>query len=154
MTTDLAYPNVSDLAAEDYVVIGVATCFIREDGEIHQVKIAEPIPSAALEALLKGVPTSYETALGTTLGALMPGDRVVLPADFPAETQLCDDFAFRLTATARTYKRKPEAKAHLPQGTSRSDFNFSVERKRVLNSERIIRTEDNVKQHAYTHQVL
>jgi hypothetical protein len=39
-------------------------------------------------------------------------------------------------------------------GTVRNDFTYSLERKRVLNSERIIRTEDNVKQHEHTHKVL
>jgi ribosomal 50S subunit-recycling heat shock protein len=88
------------------------------------------------------------------LGAVLVGEDPQLPADFPPQTQFCDDFVDRAIAAARTYKSRPVAQAHIPQGTTKTDFNFSTERKRVLNSERIIKTEDNVKQHAYTHQVL
>lgn len=154
MTSATSYPNATDITADDYVVIGLATCFIKQDGEVHQVKIAEPIPSAALEAIVKGIPTSYELASATTLGTVLPATEPQLPAGFPVETQFCDDFVDRVTAAARTYKRRTSAQEIIPVGTTKTDFNFSVDRKRVLNSERIIKTEDNVKQHAYTHQVL
>lgn len=154
MTTATVYPNATDLSADDYVVIGLATCFIKDDGEVHQVRIAEPIPSAALEAITKGIATSYEQAYGTTLGASLSGEAPQLPASFPPETQFCDDFAERLTAAARTYKKRPSAQDIIPVGSTKADFNFSVDRKRVLNSERIVKAEDNVKQHSYTHQVL
>lgn len=154
MTTATTSSNASDLSADDYVVVGLATCFIKEDGEIHQVKVAEPIPSAALEAILKGIPTSYELACATTLGSVLVEDEPQMLASFPAEAQFCDEFVNRAIAAARTYKARPVATEHIPQGTTRQDFNFSLERKRVLNSERIIKSEDNVKQHAYTHQVL
>jgi hypothetical protein len=153
MTSSFTYPQ-ADLIAADYLVLGLATCFIKEEGEVHQVKIVEPIPSAALEAIVKGIPTSYQMALATTIGAVLPSDTPQLPADFPPGTQFCDEFAARATAAARTYKARPVAQTHIPLGTLRQDFNFSTERKRVLNSQRIIRTEDNVKQHEYTHQVL
>ncbi|GAB4376730.1 MAG: hypothetical protein Kow00121_24360 [Elainellaceae cyanobacterium] len=152
--TSTTYANAPDLTAEDYVVIGLAACFIKDDGEIHQVRVAEPIPSAALETLFKGIATSYEQAYATTLGAVLAGDAPQLPADFPAETQFCDDFAERTIAAARTYKNHPTSQALIAPGTAKTDFNFSTERKRVLNSERLVKTEDNVKQHAYTHQVL
>jgi hypothetical protein len=154
MTTATVYPNATDLSADDYVVIGLATCFIKDDGEVHQVRIAEPIPSAALEAIAKGIATSYEQAYGTTLGASLSGETPQRPASFPPETQFCDDFAERLTAAARTYKKRPSAQDIIPVGSTKTDFNFSVDRKRVLNSERIVKSEDNVKQHSYTHQVL
>jgi hypothetical protein len=154
MTTAATYANAPDVSADDYVLLGLATCFIKVDGEVCQVKIAEPIPSAALEALIKGIPTSYELALATTLGAILPGDEPQLPPSFPPETQFCDDFVYRVIAAARTYKSRSEAQAHVPLGTTKTDFNYSTERKRVLNSDRIVKTEDNVKQHAYTHQVL
>jgi predicted metal-dependent peptidase len=154
MTTATTDPNPSDLSADDYVVVGLATCFIKAEGEIHQVKVAEPIPSAALEAILKGIPTSYEIACATTLGAVLVDGAPQMLAAFPAEAQFCDEFANRAIAAARTYKARSVAQEHIPQGATRRDFNFSLERKRVLNSERIIKAEDNVKQHAYTHQVL
>ncbi len=153
MTTNNSL-NATDLSADDYIVLGLATCFIKEDGEVHAVKVVEPIPSAALEAIVKGIPTSYEMATATTIGAVWSNDTAQIPSEFPAETQLCDEFGDRLTAAARTYKARPVAQSHIPQGTIRSDFNFSTERKRVLNSQRIVKTEDNVKQHEYTHKVL
>lgn len=154
MTTTFSYPNTTDLSSDDYLVVGLATCFIKEDSEVHQVKIIEPIPSAALEAIVKGIPTSYERAIATTMGAVISGETPQLPDGFPIEAQFCDDFIYRATAAARTFKVKPVAQTHIPVGTSRNDFNHSIERKRVLNSERIVRTEDNVKQHEHTHKVL
>lgn len=154
MTTAASLPNAPDLAADDYLLIGLATCFIKEDGEVFQVKVAEPIPSAALEAIIKGIPTSYELATATTIGSVLPGDAPQMPANFPAESQFCDEFVYRAIAAARTYKSRLEATQHIPLGTTKTDFNYSIDRKRVLNSDRIVKTEDNVKQHAYTHQVL
>jgi hypothetical protein len=154
MTLDNLQSTLPDLASDSYVVIGLSTCFIREDGEVHQVTIAEPIPSAALTALVKGVPTSYQRAIATTVAAVLEGDTPRLPETFPAETQFCDHFGDRVLAAARTYQAQPAAREIIPAGTAREDFNYSLERKRVLNSERIIKTEDNVKQHAYTHKVL
>lgn len=152
MTTVVSYPQVSDLAADDYLVLGLATCFVKDDDGVHEVKVIEPIPSAALEAIVKGIPTSYQLAVATTLGAVLPDEQ--LPAGFPADAQFCDEFAYRATSAARTYKAKSVAQDLIPAGTTRTDFNYSTERKRVLNSQRIIRTEDNVKQHKYTHEVL
>ncbi len=150
----IAILNAPDLSADDYIVIGLATCFIKEDGEVHAVPVVEPIPSAALEAIQKGIPTSYQQAIATTLGTVIADDAPQRPAGFPAEAQFCDDFALRVTAAARTYKARPVAQAMIPLGTTKTDFNYSVDRKRVLNSQRVVRTEDNVKQHEHTHKVL
>jgi hypothetical protein len=154
MTTAFLNAQAPDLSDDDYVVLGLATCFLKADGEVHQVSVVEPIPSAALEALIKGIPTSYQFASASTMGTVLPSEVPQLPADFPADAQFCDEFAQRAIAAARTYKSRPVAKSHIPQGTIRQDFNYSVERKRVLNSQRIVRAEDNVKQHEYTHKTL
>jgi hypothetical protein len=68
------YRTAPDLKPSDYIILGVATCFIKADGEVLQVKVAEPIPSAALEAILKQVPTSYELAYATDLGQILDSD--------------------------------------------------------------------------------
>ena len=154
MATDTALFSTSELSTDDYVVIGLSICFIRTEGEVHEVKVAEPIPSAALEAILKGIPTSYQIVLGTTLGTLFADNQPQFPDSFPPETQFCDDYVERVLSAARTYRSRPEARSLIPVGTLRDDLNFSTERKRVLNSERIVRVEDNVKQHPHTHQVL
>ena len=154
MKTVNAYPNAPDLSTDDYLVIGLATCFIKEDGEVSQVKVVEPIPSAALEAIVKGIPTSYQMACGTTLGKVLSGEKPLLPQDFPSEAQFSDDFAERAIAATRTYKIHPEVKSLIPLGSRRDDLNYSLERKRILNAENIVSSEDNVKQHEYTHKVL
>lgn len=143
-----------DVSADSYLVVGLATCFIKEDGEVHEVQVIEPIPSAALETILKGIPTSYALACSTTLGELLVGESLQKPSEFPSEAQFCDDFAERAIAAARSYQTRLEAQSHIPLGTTRNDFKFSTERKRVLNATRVVRKEDDVKQHEYTHQVL
>jgi len=154
MTTATSYPQASDLAAEDYIVIGLATCFFKEDGEVHQIEVIEPIPSAALEALLKGIPTSYKLAWATTLGSILPGEQPVLPEGFPESAQFGDEFVLRAFAAARTYKRRESAKSLIPLGTTYTNLKYSTERKRVLNAGRVVTKEDNVKQHSHTHKVL
>lgn len=145
---------MSDICSDDYLLLGLATCFVKEDGEVHEIKVIEPIPSAALEALLKGIPTSYQLACGTNVGAVITGEKLQKPANFPESAQFCEDFTQRAIAAARTYKSRPNTKSHIPLGSTYSDFQYSVERKRVLNSKRVVTKEDNVKQHAHTHKVL
>jgi len=154
MASAMPDPTVPEITASDYVVVGLATCFIREDGEVHPVKILEPIPSAALEALVRGVPTSYEAAWAVTAGEVLANGEPQYPAGVPQSAQFCDEFGPRAIAAARTYKACPTAQDIIPAGTVRQNFNVSLERKRILNSERLVRSEDNVKQHAYTHQTL
>ena len=154
MTNFTTIAEAPDLTADDYLVVGVATCFFRDDDGVHELKVIEPIPSSALEALIKGIPTSYEIAAATTLGALIGGDTPEIHASFPTNCQLGNEFAYRCIASARTYKRRPEAQTHISQGETYASFNYSTERKRVLNADRVVTKDDNVKQHAYTHQKL
>ncbi|ADI65540.1 hypothetical protein [Trichormus azollae] len=154
MTTAISYPNASDLTADDYIVIGLATCFYKEDGEVHQIEVIEPIPSAALEAILKGIPTSYKLAYGTNLGSILAGDNLLLPPGFPESAQFGDEFLLRAFSAARTYKRRQSAQTFIPVGTTKTDLNYSTERKRILNAGRVVTKEDNIKQHSHTHKVL
>jgi hypothetical protein len=154
MSANLMPSNALDVPVDSYIVLGLATCFIKEDGKLQSIKIVEPIPSAAFEALCKGIETSYELAIATTLETAFVQGQGQVPASFPADVQLCEAFEERLMASARSYRSCASLQSLLPLGQSKTDFNFSVERKRMLNVEREIRTEDNVKQHAYTHQVL
>jgi hypothetical protein len=154
MATATLFSHTPDIAPDDYCVFGLATCFFKEEGEVHQIQVVEPIPSAALEAILKGIPTSYQLACAKSVGEVLVNDSLQIPTEFPAEAQFCEDFTERLVAAVRTYQKRPEAKSHIPLGTVRKDLNYSLERKRVLNTVNIVRTEDNIKQHAYTHKVL
>ena len=144
----------TNLGPTDYCVFGAATCFVREDGEVKQVEIMEPIPSAAIEALIKGVPTSYKVAYATTLGDVFQAGKIVIPRALGDRLQTPDDLLERTAAAARTYKRRPEAKDHIAIGNTYESFNFSTEKKRVLNQENVVSKEDNVKQHSHTHKVL
>lgn len=146
--------NPADVAADDYLAIGLATCFVKQEGEVEEIQVIEPIPSAALEALMKEIPTSYQRVCGIKFGEILSGETLQRPADFPAQAHFCQDFVERAIAAARTYKSRPSAQSLIPVGTTRTDFNFSTERKRVLNAAAVVRPEDNVKQHEYTHKVL
>ncbi|MEB3293861.1 MAG: hypothetical protein VKJ24_11945 [Synechococcales bacterium] len=148
------YPHSTDLSADDYLVLGLATCFVKAEGEVHPIQVIEPIPAAALEAIVKGIPTSYELAIATTLGATIREDQLQKPTNFPTEAHFCDDFAFRASSAARTFKARAIAQTIIPLGSTSKNFNYSTERKRILNLDQIVKPEDNVKQHAYTHQVL
>ena len=154
MATATSLDSASDVSTDSYLVVGLATCFLKEEGEVHEVKVIEPIPSAALEAILKRIPTSYSLLSATTLGQLITGESLQKPAEFPVEAQFCDDFVERAIAAARTYQSRQEAQSHIPLGTTHQDLNYSTERKRVLNQTRVVRREDDVKQHEYTHKVL
>ncbi|MGL5873349.1 MAG: hypothetical protein ACRC2R_13450, partial [Xenococcaceae cyanobacterium] len=79
MTSALLLAQAPDLASDDYCVFGLATCFVREDGEVYQVEVVEPIPSAAVEAILKNIPTSYQFVCAKTLGDLFAGDTLQIP---------------------------------------------------------------------------
>lgn len=154
MATVISYPNAPDLSADDYLAIGLATCFVKEEGEVYEVQVLEPVPSAALEAIVKGIPTSYRMIGATTLGAVLSEDTPQRIAGFPETAQFGDEFVARAIAAARTYKRRQVAQSHIPQGTIRDDFQYSTERKRVLNVKRVVTKDDNVKQHSHTHKVL
>jgi hypothetical protein len=151
MTSLLA--QAPDLNADDYVVIGLATCFLRDEDGVKQVKVIEPIPSSAFEALLKGVPTSYSQAIATTIGQVLT-DSLQMPSIFPAEAEIGEEFANRAIAAARTFKRRPQSAEHLAVGSTYDSFAYSIERKRVLNAHRNVTKDDNVKQHSHTHAQL
>lgn len=154
MTTATIISNAPDITPNDYCVFGVATCFVKEDGQYQQVDIFEPIPSAAIEAILQGIPTSYRSIVATTIGEIIQGDRVQIPAELPSNAIVCQNFSERVTAAVRTYKNRPEAKDLIPVGTIKNDLNYSLDKKRVLNADNVVSTEDNVKQHSHTHKVL
>ncbi len=154
------YSQTSDVSPEDYVLVGVATCFVRVEGQTDEVQVLEPIPSSALGALVAGVPTSYSVVYGTQVGQVWSDGAPQRLAEFPPEAEFSRDFGERVISAARTYKRERNRTVStdgpnlIPVGTSRSEFQYSLERKRVLNAETRVKPEDNVKQHAYTHQVL
>lgn len=150
----MSIPN--DLTPDSYLVLGIAHCFYKAEGEVLPIKLIEPIPSAALETLLKGIPTSYEVAGAFRLGDVLPyGEAGIIPPSLSTyQAELCSEFKERAIASARTYKSHPQAQEHIPLGTIFDKFNFSLDKKRILNAKRVVRDEDNIKQHGHTHKVL
>ncbi|HSM82769.1 MAG TPA: hypothetical protein VLS96_13850 [Nodosilinea sp.] len=144
-------PTANTLPDDSYLVVGLATCYLRQEGETLELQVLEPIPSAYLQSVLQGVPTSYSAICGTTLAQAIALD---LPEIAAAPAQPCADYEERALAAARTYQSRPEAVNLVPTGTLKRDLNYSTEKKRVLNSQRKISKNDNVKQHKYTHEVL
>ena len=154
MTTATVIPEATDISATDYCVFGLATCFVKNDGEFEQVEIFEPIPSAAIAAILQGIPTSYQLICAKNIGEIIKGNRVQIPGQFPENSRVCDNFKERAIAAVRTYKNRPEAKDLVAIDTVKKDLNYSLDKKRVLNVTNVVSTEDNVKQHTHTHKVL
>ncbi|ASC69120.1 uncharacterized protein XM38_000460 [Halomicronema hongdechloris C2206] len=152
--TTAVLPNAPDLAANDYLVLGLATCFLRGDDGIEAITVVEPVPSAYLEAVFKGVPTSYKSLHAVELGSVVQEEPLSLPSFAESDAQLGSNFVERCIAAARTYKHREVAKEFIPLGNSRSDINYSTEKKRILNQEHIVTPADNVKQHEHTHKVL
>lgn len=148
------YPQAPDVSTTDYVPVGLAVCFFKEDGEVHQVNVLEPIPTSGLSTLLAGVPTSYQKVYGLNLGDVLDGEAAQRWAGCPEGVGFCEDFAFRAVSAARTFQRQPELAKLVPVGAICDSLNHSTERKRVLNLKNVVSAEDNVKQHAHTHKVL
>ncbi|AFZ48442.1 hypothetical protein Cyast_2499 [Cyanobacterium stanieri PCC 7202] len=151
MTTIL---NQAGVSADDYCILGLATCFVREDGEIQEVEVIEPIPSAYWETMLRGVETSYKFVCAKTVGDILVNDSLQKPDEFPPQSQFCHNFTEMMLAATRTYKKKEEAQTHLPLGEKKADFNYSLSRKRILNNIKTVSDDDNVKQHPNTHKIL
>ena len=88
------------------------------------------------------------------MGIVLFGERPLRPKDFPLEAQFSDNFADRTIAATSTYKIHPEVKSLVPLGSRCDKLNYSLKCKRILNAKNIVSSEDNVKQHEYTHKVL
>jgi hypothetical protein len=154
MTTATPLPQAPDLSTDSYLVVGLATCYVRADGETQQVTVLEPVPSAYLESVLGQVPTSYQQLQAITLGQVVAHDQPQPLPGMPAETQLGENFVDRAIAAARTYQSRPATAALIPVGSTYTDLNYSTEKKRVLNLQNVVTADDNVKQHDHTHKVL
>lgn len=141
------------VSAEDYLAIGVAFCYQMEEGELNSIQVLEPIPSAYLETLLQGIPTSYQCVKGATVGEVLAERNAATMAGIEGAV-FCKNFGDRVAAAARTYQSRSEARDLVAVGETRTDINYSTEKKRVLNSENKVTAEDNVRQHEHTHKIL
>jgi hypothetical protein len=138
-----------DWEDSEHIVLGLAHCFVKDDsGKLQDMFVIEPIPAGALECMENGGVTCYKHATATTLGVALKQDSSLLPPEF-AEGKFADEFDFRAKCAARTWQRDHPQK-HLmnlvPQGGVRSDWNFSLEDKRILNMIYEVSDADNIKQ--------
>lgn len=132
-----------------YCCVGLAHCFKKgEEGKLENLFVIEPIAAAGLECMAAGARTSFKAVYGLSYGDALARSKEALPEDF-ADAHFCDKWAVRLEAAARTWQR-PHAQDNLmdivPLGKERSDFNFSLDDKRVLNFENVVNDDDNIKQ--------
>lgn len=152
MTSNAILDTAPELSTSAYVVMGVATCFRRTEDDLESIKVLEPIPSAYLESLCQGIPTSYEVIMATTLEEVQ-SDTFMAQSNL-VDVHLCENYRDRLIAAARTYHDRPAAQSLIPLNTQRTDLNYSIEKKRILNVKNIVKAEDNVRQHSHTHKKL
>lgn len=144
-----------EIEPTDYIAIGLATWFRRTEGEdmrnkLEEVRMIEPISSGSLEVIAgTGTPTSYSRVAAMTMGELsdcveeLPSGLV---EGYEDSVLFAEDFGERALASARTYRRKPDAKELLKIGNVSKDLNYSTEKRRMLDESWEPNFEDNVKQ--------
>jgi hypothetical protein len=153
MTTDsILFRNAPEISPDDYCVFGVATCFIREEGETKQVNVIEPVPYSALESILSGAETCYQMVSAKPVKAVFDGKNLIKPDEFPQNSDFGTDFTERVIAAVRTYKSHHHLQSSFPLGTLNKELNHSTKRKRVLNAERMVRTRDHVSQSKHSQE--
>lgn len=87
--------------------LGRANCFTMSSsggGKLNERFIIEPIPAAGLEAMSKGMTTSYTVVYGATLGQALAKDMSKLPNEF-ADAEFGTNFKARCEFAARTWDR-------------------------------------------------
>lgn len=96
----------TEIDPEQYLPLGRGVCFTmgKLSGKIEEQLVIEPIPACGLEAMSKGMATSYTHVFGATLGQALAMDASLLPEDF-ADAKFAQDFKFRCESAARTWDR-------------------------------------------------
>jgi len=133
----------------DYIVLGLAHCFKKdENGKLKDALMVEPVTAGTLECMENGGVTCYKCVTATTLGVALKEDLSLLPVEMQVGS-VCDEFNFRAKCASRTWKRDhPQQNLlHLvPRDGVKSDYNFNLQDKRVLNEEVVVNDSDNIKQ--------
>ena len=139
-------PEWSD---DDYVVLGLAHCFRKdENGKLVDAFVVEPVTAGTLECMENGGVTCYKCVTATTLGVALKEDLSLLPGEFLSGS-ICDEFNFRAKCASRTWKRDHPQQNLLhivPKDGVKSEYNFSLQDKRVLGVEVVVNDSDNIKQ--------
>ena len=134
----------SNMSSNSFVVLGLASCFIREENKLLPVEVIEPIPSATLLTLLEGIPTSYSLLIPSSLEEAQTAFEKGHLSAFPGSARFGENFIERLNAAIRTYQTNPQAAERLDAPLN---LNNPAPQNRILNLSRSISDADNVKQH-------
>lgn len=145
----LTYGSDMSTPKSSYLVLGLAHCFDRtDDGKLQDVFVIEPMSANSLECMVAGANTCFKAVTSLKLEDALPRNKELLPEAF-AGGRYCDDYDFRCEASARTWGR-PHAQDNLmdivPLGSTKTNFNYNIDEKRVLNMENVVNDSDNVKQ--------
>ena len=98
-----ANPDWSD---SDFIVLGLAHCFVKDDAaKLQDYFVIEAIPAGAVECMDNGGVTCYKHAYGTNLGVALKQDVSLLPEEFQGGV-FADEFDFRAKCASRTWKRQ------------------------------------------------
>lgn len=134
---------------DDYIVLGLAHCFKKdENGKLVDAFVVEPVTAGTLECMENGGVTCYKFVTATTLGVALKEDVSLLPVEMQVGS-VCDEFNFRAKCASRTWKRDHPQENLLnivPRDGVKSEYNFSLQDKRVLNVEVVVNDSDNIKQ--------
>ncbi|CAB1105754.1 unnamed protein product [Ectocarpus sp. CCAP 1310/34] len=155
--TYLDDPMLVPLEDDDYVAFGLACCFVMNDNlKLDEYYVYEPLTAATLETIAssQSLETSYKRVTAFRAKDIFEGppsrptgiqvDKLkILDGDVTAH--ICENPVERTLAAARTYKRRVEAQM-CGYGDLLEGFNFSTERKRILNHKFEPSFDDNVKQ--------
>eukprot|EP00238_Polyblepharides_amylifera_P013328 CAMPEP_0196582132 /NCGR_PEP_ID=MMETSP1081-20130531/37607_1 /TAXON_ID=36882 /ORGANISM="Pyramimonas amylifera, Strain CCMP720" /LENGTH=231 /DNA_ID=CAMNT_0041902615 /DNA_START=150 /DNA_END=845 /DNA_ORIENTATION=- len=138
-----------ECTSDDYLVLGVAKCFEKVDNKLEERLIVEPVTAGTIESMAAGAVTSYLACTSIKYGDAIQMDLSALPEDFQG-LNYGDDFVFRCGCAARTWAR-PHAVEMLQEIVPwppevRSDWNFLIESKRILNFVNEVNDSDNIKQ--------
>jgi len=143
-----------DVDASDYCPVGLAVCYQRnKNNKLDEVLVVEPLSTGTLENVSgTGQPTSYKRILGATIEGL-PDNPSALPENFLQgdSVSFSEDFAERMCAAARTFKRRPTSKVILGVGEVKTaedgTLTFCTDGiQRILNEKWEPNFDDNVKQ--------
>lgn len=147
--------TLDDAEPEDYVPLGIAVCYQRnQNNKLDEVMVVEPLATGTLENVTgTGQPTSYKRIMATTI-ANIPDNPSELPEAFTRGDKLSygEDFAERMCAAARTFKRMPTSKSILKVGQMSTcdeggKLTFCTDGiQRILNEQWEPNFDDNVKQ--------
>lgn len=146
---------LEDASPEDYVPLGIAVCYQRnQNNKLDEVMVVEPLATGTLENVTgTGQPTSYKRIFATTIGAV-PDSPSGLPEEFTRGEKVSygENFAERMCAAARTFKRMPSSKDILQLGQVSTcedggELTFCTDGiQRILNEKWEPNFDDNVKQ--------